>query len=64
MEIVVPSRVCLKCRTAKSEAKEQAHMSFLVQLPIQERVRRIELALYRLNADERLKVLEAQNIKY
>ena len=58
------SHVCSKCRAAKAEAEETAHMMRLVALPIEERVRRIELALYRLDADARLKAIEAQHVRY
>lgn len=64
-EVVVPSRICTICRTAISEAKETAHMQRLAALPIEERVRRLELELYRLDTDSRLKALEVVvNIRY
>lgn len=52
-EAVVPSRVCVSCRTAKAEALENAHMQFHASLPMEERIRRIELALYRLSVAQK-----------
>lgn len=63
-EIVVTSRVCVACRTAKAAAQESAHMQFLAALPPEERLRRIELALYRLSPETRLKAIEAAHNRY
>lgn len=63
-ELVVSSRICATCRTAIADSKEQAHMHRLVALPIEERVRRLELELYRLDADARLKAIEIQHMRY
>ena len=63
-EMVTPTRICTKCRIAIAEAKELAHMSRLAALPIEERIRRIEQDLYRLNVDARLKTLEIENVRY
>ena len=63
-EVVTPSRVCATCRTAIDLADETAYMQRLAALPLEERVRRLELALYRLDADKRLKAIEAANIRY
>ena len=50
-EVVTHSRICAACRTAIAKADETAHMAKLAALPLDERVRRIELALYNLDAD-------------
>ncbi len=63
-EVVTPSRVCAACRTAIDEADTAAHMAKLAAMPIEERVRRIELALYRLDAERRLGTLEQINAAY
>jgi hypothetical protein len=63
-EVVTPSRVCSACRIAITRADTLAHMAKLLALPIDERVRRIELALYQLDADSRLRALEAANARY
>lgn len=63
-EVVTPSRICVACRMAIAKADETAHMTKLAALPLDERVRRIELALYNLNADSRLRALEAANARY
>lgn len=39
-------------------------MSRLAALPIEERLRRIELSLYELDADARIKELEAAHVRY
>lgn len=39
-------------------------MSRLAALPVEERVRRIELALYELDAEDRIKALEAKHARY
>ena len=63
-EVVTASRICAVCRTAIATDDKQAHMAKLAALPIEERVRQIELALYNLNAESRLKALEAVNTRY
>ena len=63
-EAVHPSRICVSCRTAIAQAKETAHMLRLGDLPIEERVRRLERELYRLDAGRRLQALEAIHQKY
>lgn len=63
-EVVTHSRICAACRTAIAKADETAHMTKLAALPLNERVRRIELVLYSLDADSRLKALEAANARY
>jgi hypothetical protein len=39
-------------------------MAKLAALPIEERVRRIELALYKLDAESRLSAIEAASTRY
>ena len=63
-EVVTSTRVCAACRTAIDQANETAHMQRLAALPLEERVRRLELAFYNLDADARLKAIEAANIRY
>ncbi len=63
-EVVVPSRICAACRTAIDKADTEAHMAKLAAMPIEERVRRIELELYRLDAERRLDTLEQINATY
>ena len=63
-EVVVPSRICVSCRTAMARVKEDAHMQLLASLPLEERVRRIELALYRLDAGARLDAIEQRDTRY
>lgn len=63
-EVVTPSRICVRCRTAIADSKRTAHMSRLAALPVEERVRRIELALYELDAEDRIKALEAKHARY
>lgn len=63
-EVVTPSRICAACRTAIDKADTDAHMAKLAALPLPERVRRIELALYKLDAEQRLSALEAHHTRY
>jgi hypothetical protein len=63
-EIVTGSYTCVACRTAIAEANEAAYMAKLAAIPLAERVRRLELELYRLDADARLKAIEAANARY
>ena len=63
-ELVTRSRICAACRIAIDKADTDAHMAKLAAMPLEERVRRIELALYKLDADARLKALEAHHATY
>jgi hypothetical protein len=63
-EVVTHSRICATCRATIAKADEAAHMAKLAALPLEERVRRVEQALYNLDADSRLKALEAANARY
>lgn len=63
-EVVRSSRICSACRIAIDKVDTAAHMAKLAAMPLPERVRRIELALYKLDADSRLKALEAQHARY
>lgn len=63
-EVVTSSRVCAACRTAIATADREAHMAKLAVMPMTERVRRIELALYELDAEKRIAALEAQHTRY
>lgn len=63
-ELVVRSHICAACRVAIDKADTEAHMAKRAVLPIEERVRQIELALYKLDADGRFKALEAENTRY
>lgn len=63
-EVVTPSCICVNCRSAIAKADEAAHIAKLSAIPLEERVRRIELALYNLNAESRLKALESANTRY
>lgn len=50
-EVVTRSHVCADCRGTAAKSDEAAHMAKLVVLPIEERIRRIELQLYHLSTD-------------
>lgn len=63
-ELVTRSRICASCRMAIDKADTYAHMAKLKAMPIEERVRRIELALYKLDAEKRLAALEVHHIRY
>jgi len=63
-EVVTPSCICVNCRSVITKADETAHMAKLATITLEERVRQIELALYNLNAESRLKALESANTRY
>lgn len=63
-EIVTLSRICSACRTAIDKADTDAHMAKLAAMPIEERVRRIELALYKLDAERRIAALESHRVRF
>ena len=63
-EVATTSNICAACRTTIGKANEEAHLAKLLVKPLKERVRAIELALYRLDADARLKKLEITNTQY
>lgn len=63
-ELVKASRICAACRTAIDKADTDAHMAKLAAMPIEERVRRIELALYKLDAEARIAALESHHVRY
>lgn len=63
-EVVVSNRICQHCRGELNRIAEKAHMERLAILSIEERIRRIELALYHLNAESRLRALESRHITY
>lgn len=58
-EVADSSGVCCACRTGLAKIAEDAHMAKLAILPLEERIRRIELLLYRLDAEKRLRILES-----
>lgn len=64
VEVVTSSRICASCRAAIAKADEVAHISKLEALPISERLRRVELQLYRMNAAARLDAIEARFATY
>ncbi len=63
-EIVHTSGICAQCRTAIYKADTDAHMAKLAAMPLEERVRRIELALYRLDAEKRIAALEIHHVRF
>ncbi len=63
-EVKHRSGICSFCRADSAAIDKAAHMAKLAALPLEERVRRIEEALYDLNAESRLKALEAGHARY
>lgn len=63
-ELVTVNRVCGDCREAIARADREAYMAKLVAIPLEERVRRIELELYELDVEKRLAKLEYMHIRY
>jgi hypothetical protein len=63
-EVVVPSRICTSCRQGIEKAEEEAHLAKLALKPLDQRIAEIERQLWRLDADARLKALEAMNARY
>lgn len=63
-EVVTNKCICVACRTAIDKADTAAYMDKLAVLPLGERIRRIELALYKLNAESRLGALEVHHVRH
>jgi Zn-finger nucleic acid-binding protein len=63
-EARVTAGECNTCASARAVILERAHLDLLASLPVEERLRRIETALYQLDAETRLKALEARYQKY
>ena len=63
-EVVVQSRVCVKCRTRIEGEKRLAFQKECDDLTTEQRIRRLELWFYDLNAESRLKALEARTATY
>jgi len=63
-EVVHRDRLCSDCRVALYEIKRDATMKGLELMPLDARVRRLEGIFYDLDADSRLKALEAMNARY
>lgn len=63
-EVVYHDRLCTDCRTALAQIKRDATMKGLELMPIEARIRRLEGIFYDLDADRRLKALEALNARY
>lgn len=57
-------RMCARCRRIVDEAKKQAHLQALAQLPLETRIAKIEAYLFDLNAAQRISALEAHHIRY
>jgi len=57
-------RVCRSCRRDKEIADRAAHLKKLKEMPIEERVSRIEEMLYDLDLERRLKALDALTTRY
>ena len=57
-EVVNQDRRCHDCSVELDRLAEYDHMSKLALMPLEERIKSIELQLYRLNADARLKAIE------
>lgn len=56
--------ICAECRVIIDKADEDAHLTKLSALTIEERLRRIESELYRLNLDKRLSNLEILHTRF
>ena len=63
-EVVTSSRICSACRFVIAAADTQAYMAKLDAMTMEARVRRIELALYELDAEHRLAALETHHVTY
>jgi hypothetical protein len=55
---------CASCRVKKADLARRMHFGALDGLTVQERLSRIEIQLYDLDVEKRLKALEAKNATY
>jgi len=51
---------CLECRTAKANIDKHAALTKLQLMPIEARIEHLEAQLYDLNAEARIRALEAR----
>ena len=63
-EVVTSERVCVRCRTIEAKAKKAAHRAYLNALPLEDRIKLIEDALYDLNAENRIARIESIHATY
>jgi hypothetical protein len=63
-EVTDHSGVCQDCRKSIADTNRRMHMAMLLGMPLLERVKRIEEQLYDLDADRRLRKIEATNATY
>lgn len=63
-EVTDHSGVCRDCRATIASKKRRVHLAGLRGMTPEERLERIEAQLYDLDADRRLRVIEASNTRY
>jgi hypothetical protein len=63
-EVVYDHHTCQTCYPIEARAKKSAHMAYLKELPLEDRVRLIEEYIYEKRLDERLRDIEVRNIRY
>jgi hypothetical protein len=63
-EVVTSSRICATCRGNIAQIEEAAYLARMDKLPLATRIRKLELELYRMDVDSRLKSLEAYHVRY
>jgi len=62
--LVYADKMCAECRVKNADLARRLHFGALNGLTVQERLSRIEIQLYDLDAEKRLKALEAKNATY
>lgn len=63
-EVTDNSGVCAVCRHQIADRRRREHLAGLRGLTVEERLDRIEAALYDVRAEERLKRLENRSLPY
>ena len=63
-QVVYHDGLCSDCRIALAKIKRDAFAQGLELMPLESRVRRLEGIFYDLDAESRLKALEAINARY
>lgn len=63
-EVTFHDNKCSKCRALESSRAKRTHLASLLGLTIEERLAKIEVQLYDLNAEKRLSILEVQNARF
>ncbi len=63
-ELVLHDGLCSDCRQSIESNRRRLHLENRQKYSVEQRLRMLEEAFYDLNAEQRLKALEAMNARY